>query len=58
MMYYIDITIKNNLPKRELRSRIKNKEYERLVETTKAKLIKREPLAASDTIKKPIYYNL
>ena len=30
VMYYIDITISNNLSKRELRERIKNKEYERL----------------------------
>ena len=30
VMYYIDITISNNLSKRELMERIKNKEYERL----------------------------
>ena len=52
--YYINVTIKNNLSKRELRERIKNKEYERLDEQTKLKLIKDEKLEVQDTIKNPI----
>ncbi len=52
--YYIDITIKNNLSTRQLRERIKNKEYERLDENTKLKLIKSEKLKMEDTIKNPI----
>ena len=40
--YYIDIAIKYNLGYRKLRERIKSKEYERLDETTKDKLIKHE----------------
>ena len=52
--YYIDIVIKNNLSKRELRERIKNKEYERLDESTKLKLIKKEKLEVQDAIKNPI----
>ena len=52
--YYIDITIKNNLSTRQLRERIKNKEYERLDDKTKDKLINHEPFAVEDTIKNPI----
>ena len=55
--YYIDITIKNNLSTRELRERIKNKEYERLDEKTKLKIIKKEKLEIQDTIKNPIIIN-
>ena len=39
LMYYINITKNNNLSKRELRERIKNKEYERLPIETKNELI-------------------
>lgn len=52
--YYINVVIKNNLSKRELRDRIKNKEYERLDEQTKLKLINDEKLKVQDTIKNPI----
>jgi len=44
VMYYIDITKNNNLSKRELRERIKNKEYERLPIEVKNKLINSEKL--------------
>ena len=37
--YYIDISLKQNLSVRELRYKVKNKEYERLDEETKYKLI-------------------
>ena len=36
--YYIDLTVKQNLSKRELEAKVKNKEYERLPEKTKEKL--------------------
>ncbi len=52
--YYINITIMYNLSKRELREKIKNKEYERLDESTKEKLIKEEENNISDFIKYPI----
>ena len=52
--YYINITIMYNLSKRELREKIKNKEYERLDESTKEKLIKEEENNISDFIKHPI----
>ena len=52
--YYIDMTLKNNLSKRQLQECIKNKEYERLDESTKLKLINQEDLKLEDTIKNPI----
>ena len=52
--YYIKITISQNLSKRELRERIKNKEYERLDEKTKEKLISKEEPKVNDLIKNPI----
>ena len=52
--YYIKITINQNLSKRQLRERIKNKEYERLDEKTKEKLINNEETKVNDLIKNPI----
>ena len=52
--YYIDISIKQCLSYRELRTRIKNKEYERLSEDTKNKLINKEQSKVEDLIKNPI----
>ena len=52
--YYIKITISQNLSKRQLRERIKNKEYERLDEKTKEKLINNEEPKINDLIKNPI----
>ena len=52
--YYIDISIKQCLSYRELRTRIKNKEYERLSEDTKNKLINKEQQKVEDLIKNPI----
>ena len=40
--YYINVSIKNNLSYRELRNKIKNKEYQRLDIETKAKLINKD----------------
>lgn len=42
--YYVYICENNNLSVRELRQRIKSKEYERLDETTKLKLQNQEEL--------------
>jgi len=52
--YYIRITEEQNLGVRELRDKIKNKEYERLDEGTKEKFIKAEEPEIGEYIKKPI----
>ena len=52
--YYIKICLSQNLSKRELITRIKSKEYERLDESTKNKLINQETIEVSDFIKNPI----
>ena len=52
--YYIQISVQNNLSKRELIQRIKSKEYERLDETTKLKLQNQEEIKITDFIKNPI----
>lgn len=52
--YYINICIYQNLSVGELRNKIKNKEYERLDEETKNKLINNEKLNIKDNIKNPI----
>ena len=52
--YYINITEKYNLSIRELRERIKSKEYQRLDNNTKLKLINKEELDIKDNIKNPI----
>ena len=54
LMYYINITINNNLSKRELREKIKNKEYERLPIETKNKLILEDKIEAKDLVPNPI----
>ena len=53
-IYYIKITEEQNLTVRQLRLRIKNKEYERLDENTKLKLVNREKTEVEDLIKNPI----
>ncbi len=52
--YYIKMCISHNLSKRKLREIIKNKEYERLPEYTKNKLINNEINEVQDLIKDPI----
>ena len=52
--YYIDITIKSNIGYRELGTKIRNKEYERLTIETKNKLIKEEKLEVKDLVPNPI----
>lgn len=52
--YYIKIATEQCLSKRELRERIKNKEYQRLDDKTKLKLINKEEMNIEDNIKNPI----
>ena len=52
--YYIKISEQHNLSVRELRTKIKNNEYERLDEETKSKLINKENTEVKDFIKEPI----
>ena len=53
--YYIDISADMNLSYRQLREKIKNKEYERLPESTKQKLINnKNDLKLIDMVKEPI----
>ena len=54
MKYYIKIAENQNLSKRKLRERIKSREYERLDDNTKEKLINKEEINAGDLIKDPI----
>src|SRR5574344_393717 len=52
--YYVEMVEKNNLSVRELRGRIKSKEYERLDDDTKEKLINKKEEKIEDFIKNPI----
>ena len=52
--YYIRITEEQNLSVRKLRDRIKSREYERLDDNTKSKLISKEKVNVGDLIKDPI----
>lgn len=52
--YYINKIIDNNLTVRQLRIMIKNREYERLPESLKTKLISQEKTTINDLIPNPI----
>ena len=52
--YYIKMSIEQNLSVRQLRERIKNKEYERLDNSTKNKLITNTSPTVIDFKKNPI----
>ena len=52
--YYVKITIEQCLSKRQLRERIRNKEYQRLDDNTKLKLINKEETKTNDFVKNPI----
>ena len=52
--YYINLCSNNNLSVRQLRERIKSKEYERLPEDAKNKLISKEKIDIKDSIPEPI----
>ena len=52
--YYISISIEQNLSYRQLRKKIKSKEYQRPDDKTKLKLINKEETVVSNFIKNPI----
>ena len=52
--YYVEQVTKRNLSKRQLETIIKNKEYKRLPEDTKNKLINKEKSRVVDFVKNPI----
>ena len=55
--YYISVCEQYKLSVRELREKIKNKEYERLPSKTKNKLINKKEIIINDFIKNPIMIN-
>ncbi len=54
IVYYINMSIKNNLSYRNLKEKIKSKEYERLPESAKAKIINDDNQDLIDFVKNPI----
>ena len=52
--YYVELIEKGNLSIRQIREKIKSKEYERLPKTTRNKLINKEKSTITDYIKNPI----
>ena len=54
LLYYVRIIEEQNLSVRQLREKIKSKEYERLDENTKNKLITKEEVRVIDYVKNPI----
>ncbi len=54
LMYYINISYVRNLSRRELRERIRNKEYERLPDETKNKIVTKEKVEVKDLVPNPI----
>ena len=54
LSYYLNLSIIQNIGVRELREKIKSKEYERLPDETKNKIIKEEKLDVKDLVPDPI----
>ncbi|MDD6273033.1 MAG: PDDEXK nuclease domain-containing protein [bacterium] len=54
LLYYLNVCIRENIDVRTLREKIKLKEYERLPEDTKYKLINKEETSIVDYVKNPI----
>ena len=54
IIYYINISKQHNLTQRQLEEKIKSKEYERLSESAKSKLIANEQPLLPDLVKNPI----
>lgn len=54
MLYYLNISINQNLSRNKLREKIKSNEYERLDDKTKEKMITKEKNEIQDFIKHPI----
>jgi len=52
--YYLNVVVKYNLSVRQLREKIKSKEYERLPLTTRNKLVSNTNLEVQDLVKDPI----
>ena len=52
--YYVNAVISNELTVRDLRKRIKNKEYERIDEDTRNKIVNNDDLKLVDNVKNPI----
>ena len=54
LSYYLNLSVIQNIGVRELREKIKSKEYERLPDETKNKIIKEEKLDVKDLVPNPI----
>jgi len=54
ILYYINVSEQQNLSIRQLRSRIKNNEYERLPDDTKKKIMVNDNFEVKDLVKNPI----
>ena len=54
LSYYLNLSTIQNIGVRELREKIKSKEYERLPDETKNKIIKEEKLEVKDLVPNPI----
>ena len=54
LLYYLTLATNNNLSRNELRNRIRSKEYERLSESAKEKLISNKQPSLPDLVKNPI----
>ena len=54
LSYYLNLSAIQNIGVRELREKIKSKEYERLPDETKNKIIKEEKLEVKDLVPNPI----
>ena len=54
LLYYLNLCISENIDVRTLREKIKSKEYERLPDTSKIKLITKKKSTIVDFVKNPI----
>ena len=54
LIYYINIAYERNLSKRELREKIKNKEYQRVPIETKNKIVSKDKIEVKDLVPNPI----
>ena len=54
LIYYINIAYERNLSKRELREKIKNKEYQRMPIETKNKIVSKDKIEVKDLVPNPI----
>ena len=54
LIYYINIAYERNLSKRELREKIKNKEYQRIPIETKNKIVSKDKIEVKDLVPNPI----